>query len=118
MHSGGTRMRFMVTTKRRDRKARTFKYAACLACLFSVGLALDAGAAQVSSGTWAPASSMAQARAGASAALLPDGRILITGGDDADRPSASAELYDVSADWFAAAAPMPVARTRHVSVVL
>jgi len=80
-------MRFMVTTNRRDRKARTFKYAApVLTCLFSVGLALDAGAAQVSSGTWAPASSMAQARAGASAALLPDGRILITGGDDADGP--------------------------------
>ena len=36
--------------------------------------------AQAPSGTWVPAGSMAQARSGASAALLQDGTVLIAGG--------------------------------------
>ena len=55
-------MRFMVTTNRRDRKARTFKYAAyVIACLFSVGLLTIIGliaallyAAISTSSTWIP----------------------------------------------------------------
>jgi len=100
---------------------RTLKNAACvLACLFLPGLLLNADAPQVPSGTWAPAGSMTQARVGAAATLLllPDCRVLITGGDAGTGPSTSAELYDPSIDSFTAAAPMPVARTRHVSILL
>jgi hypothetical protein len=49
---------------------------------------------------------------------FPDSRILITGGEGADGPSASVELYDPSADSFSAGAPMLVARSHHTSVLL
>ena len=97
---------------------RTLKFAVCvLACLLCLGLLLKADMPQVSSGTWAPAGSMTQARTGASAALLQDGRILITGGQSADGPSASAELVNHDGS-FSAAARMHIARSNHISVVL
>src|SRR5438445_139535 len=98
------RMRFMVTTNRRDRKARTFKYAAyVIACLFSVGLVPDAGAAQASSGTWAPASSIAQARAGA------------------DNPSGirrSLETFDPATGSFSSAGLLSSRRKDHAAALL
>ena len=97
---------------------RTLKFAVCvLACLLCLGLLLKADMPQVSTGTWAPAGSMTQARTGASAALLQDGRILITGGQSADGPSASAELVNHDGS-FSAAARMHIARSNHISVVL
>src|SRR5213593_4060048 len=82
---------------------RTLKFAvSVLACLLCLGLLLKADMPQVSSGTWAPAGSMTQARTGASATLLQDGRILITGGQSADGPSASAELVNHDGSFSAA----------------
>jgi len=48
--------------------------------VMAAGSSLGSPEAQARSGTWAPAGSMAQARTGASAALLQDGAILIAGG--------------------------------------
>src|SRR5207245_4022133 len=60
---------------------------------------------------------MAEARAGASAARLPDGRVLVTGGAAVDgRPLASAEIY-ANGSWRPAAA-MATARSEHQSVTL
>jgi hypothetical protein len=53
-------------------------------------------------GTWTITTSMASARQGHSATLLPDGRVLVAGGLDSGggAPLASAELYDpVSRRW-------------------
>jgi len=97
---------------------RTTKHVLLIALLvLSLGLALRGAISQVASGTWAPAASMAQARSGASAALLQSGAILITGGDGASGPLADAELFDTNG-IFSAAAPMNVARSKHISVVL
>ena len=65
---------------------------------------------------WATTGAMSGVRAGASAALLADGRILITGGEDASGALAGAEIY--SGGSFASAAGMSAARSAHTSVTL
>src|SRR6266568_5080114 len=69
-------------------------------------------------GTWAPTPSpMAAARAHASAALLSDGRVLITGGNGVAGPLASAEFLNIDGS-FTAAPSMQFARAGHSSTVL
>ena len=63
---------------------------ASLAAVVCAGLLLRADMPQVPSGAWASADNMLQARSGASAASLADGRILITGGAGPEGISASA----------------------------
>src|SRR5947209_12140425 len=80
-------------------------------------LALKGAALLVPSGTWAPTANLTDARANSSVALLSDGRILITGGDGANGPLATAEFFNTDGS-VSAAAPRNVARSKHVSVVL
>ncbi len=65
---------------------------------------------------------MTTPRAGHSAALLSDGRVLITGGEievgDLATPLASAELYDPARGTFSATGSMTVARFNHTSTTL
>lgn len=62
---------------------------------------------------------MAQARVGAAAVLLPDGRILITGGATTNgTPLASAEFYNPSTGAFSSAPTMNEPRTNHAAIVL
>src|SRR5437867_6808227 len=70
----------------------------------------------VPTGTWVQTAPMAEARSGASAAVLSDGRVLITGGSGSDAALATAELY-VNGSW-SAVAPMSVPRSGHQSVAL
>ena len=72
-----------------------------------------------SSGTWAPTPGvLSEARSGAAAAALSDGRVLVTGGDGAaGSPVASVEVFGLDGS-FVPAAPMTFARARHVSVTL
>jgi hypothetical protein len=67
-------------------------------------------------------SQMRAARAGHTATLMQDGRVLITGGYalDGDRKSAlrSAEVYDPVSGTFESAADMPVAKAFHVGALL
>jgi hypothetical protein len=60
-----------------------------------------------SSGKWTATGSMGTARIGhAAATLLPDGRVLVAGGDPSGGP-ATAELYDPSSgEWTATASPL------------
>src|SRR5258707_4911468 len=60
------------------------------------------------SGTWAVSGPMTQARAGASAALLVDGRLLVTGGSDGSGPIFPAELFLLSG-LFSPMAPLTIA---------
>ena len=80
-------------------------------------LVLKGSALLVPSGTWVPTANLNDARANSSAALLSDGRILITGGDGASGPLTTAELLNTDGS-VSAAAPMNVARSGHISAVL
>ncbi len=73
-------------------------------------------AAQVPSGTWAPAANMAEARSGASAALLQDGSVLIAGGAKDGVPLASAEIFNRGS--FSATGSMLLARRSAAAVTL
>jgi hypothetical protein len=60
---------------------------------------------------------MNEARANSAAALLPDGRVLVIGGEGSSGLSASVEAYGLD-DTFASLAPMHMARARHSATLL
>src|SRR6476469_502205 len=64
------------------------------------------------SGSWTPTRPLAKPRQQPSSIALPDGRVLVVGGDGGgDLPLLpTAELFDVSSDTWTATAPMPVGR--------
>jgi Kelch motif len=68
--------------------------------------------------SWTQTGPMAQARAGATAALLQDGRVLIAGGDGSGAPSNSIEIFDPSSDNFNFAGTLSCPRTQHAMAVL
>ncbi|MFC4116405.1 DUF6603 domain-containing protein [Nonomuraea zeae] len=76
-------------------------------------------------GAWTPTGSLATPRKGHQATLLPDGRVLVTGGDAvvaadgtfSPRSLASAELYDPVAGSWTPAAGMPGGRSRHRAIL-
>jgi hypothetical protein len=62
---------------------------------------------------------MTEARTGAAAVQLTDGRILITGGSDSNGiPQATAEVFDPATGAFAAVPDMTVPRASHAAIVL
>ncbi|QDQ09590.1 kelch repeat-containing protein [Streptomyces spectabilis] len=72
-------------------------------------------------GAWAPTGSLTTARKGHQATLLPDGRVLVCGGDAVTAADGtfspgslqSAELYDPGTGRWTQAAAMPGGRARH-----
>ena len=96
---------------------RTAKYIlSILSLVTAIGLCLKGTVIHVPTGTWAPSGSLTEPRTGAAGVLLEDGRILVTGGEGATGPVASAEFF--SSGSFAFAPPMNVARSGHTAVVL
>jgi hypothetical protein len=87
-----------------------------LALLAFTGL-LRATLPQVLIGNWAPAASLSQARSAASAVVLSDGRVLITGGDGANGPLQTAEFFGTDGTVSPAAA-MNAPRSGHFAVAL
>jgi hypothetical protein len=77
-----------------------------------------------SSGTFNATGSMATARNGHSATLLPSGKVLVAGGASDispygyDLPAASAELYDPSSGTFTATGSMATSRVGHLATLL
>jgi hypothetical protein len=71
-------------------------------------------------GTWEPAANMAQGRAGHTATLLPNGKVLIAGGKDArGNPLATAERYDPATGLYTpVAAPLPTPVWGHTATLL
>jgi hypothetical protein len=68
---------------------------------------------------WAPAGKLHHARALATTSLLPDGRVLVTGGEDDDYAMlASVEIFDPTTNAFVEAAPLPAPRDHHTATVL
>ncbi len=71
------------------------------------------------SGTFAPAGSLAEARGGFAATQLPDGRVLITGGDDdTNQMIGTVELSDPDGGSFTIVGSLREARTDHTATLL
>jgi hypothetical protein len=79
--------------------------------ILSLGQAADAQLR----GTFVPTGDMTRARAGHTATLLADGRVLITGGDGDAR---STELYDPATGTFVPTGGMTAARGMHTATLL
>jgi hypothetical protein len=69
-------------------------------------------------GTFSATGSMTTPRAQFTAALLPNGKVLIAGGDNGAFPLASAELYDPATGTFTATGSMTTQRYAHTSTLL
>jgi hypothetical protein len=66
------------------------------------------------SGQWRPTGALNEPRRGHAATALPDGRVVVAGGRNADGdPTVSAEMYDPVAGTWATVAPMKVGRIGH-----
>ncbi len=62
--------------------------------------------------------SMSTPRLGATATLLPNGKVLVAGGHNGMEPVPSAELYDPATKTFSPTGSMAASRFRHVAVLL
>ena len=83
-------------------------------------VALPGGGAEASSG-WANAGSLIQARAGHTATILPDGRVLIVGGERSRSNAnslSSAEIYDPRTNSWSSGPAMNLGRRGHTATVL
>ena len=70
-------------------------------------------------GTWTPtANAMSQSRRAHAAALLADGRVLLTGGFSNTGTRSSADLYDPATNTFTAAGPLVRSRSEHNATLL
>jgi len=99
---------------------RTLSFGVAIAAIAAVGIstALRASAPSVPANTWAVTGPMAAARAGASATLLPDGRLLVAGGLTDAGVTASTERYSVASYGFISTPPMGEARANHTATLL
>ena len=88
-----------------------------LAGFFMLAETLKATLPQTLIGSWTSASPLSQARANAASVLLPNGRILILGGDGASGPLQSVEVFGTDGA-VSPAASMGVPRSHHFAVVL
>ncbi len=70
------------------------------------------------SNAWSETGRLGTPRANALAALLPDGKVLAAGGEDAYGATASAEVYDPVAGTWSPAPAMPEPRTRGAAAAL
>jgi hypothetical protein len=61
---------------------------------------------------------MTAARESSTATLLPNGRVLMAGGDNGDNILASAELYDPASGIFKSTGAMTAPRTHHTATLL
>src|SRR5947199_608433 len=84
-------------------KLRALRYTLLLSGLFGISFLLRASLPSVASGTWVAARSMSAARSGPCTVALNDGRLLISGGADANGPTATADLFSTTGSWSAAA---------------
>ncbi|HEX8436479.1 kelch repeat-containing protein [Archangium sp.] len=70
-------------------------------------------------GTWTPTGSLVTARRHHTATLLPDGRVLVTGGYGSGKvPLASAEVYNPATGLWTAVGDMSAARVEHTATLL
>jgi hypothetical protein len=88
-----------------------------LGLAFTVSSILRAVLPAVQTGHWVSSGTLTQARSGAAAVLLPDGRVMITGGDVNGSASFSVEMFNADGS-ISSAAPMSAARSGHSALLL
>src|SRR3954466_4113949 len=95
--------------------------AALLTCALLIalafGIAVKGSRQSLVSNKWVRESNLMLPRSGACSALLPDGRVLITGGEGPDGATPTAE-YFLPDGTSSFAAPMSFARSHHMCVAL
>jgi galactose oxidase-like protein len=74
-------------------------------------------------GTWSPTGSLSTARSGHTATLLPNGNVLVAGGDFVSSPNpfyviAASELYDPAAGTWSPTGSLSTARSGHTATLL
>ncbi|MCI0340351.1 MAG: IPT/TIG domain-containing protein [Planctomycetales bacterium] len=67
---------------------------------------------------WRTTGSLAAARDGHTATLLPDGRVLAAGGESAGNPLASSEIYDPGVGGWSTTGSLSRARRGHTAILL
>jgi N-acetylneuraminic acid mutarotase len=85
------------------------------------GMVVQVAPASAVAQGWSTAASMATARQGHTATLLPDGRVLVVGGWDGSSGTsalATGEIYDPAADTWSSVASMADARQFHTATLL
>lgn len=65
------------------------------------------------SGVWTTTGAMVEARTGHTALLMPNGKVLVAGGRDANASLDTAEIFDPATETWSAASPMAGARSGH-----
>jgi len=70
------------------------------------------------SDTWAPTGSMSVSRYYHTATLLPDGRVLVSGGSNDSGALGSAEIYDPALGTWSPTPSMSTARLGHTATLL
>jgi N-acetylneuraminic acid mutarotase len=68
--------------------------------------------------TWSAAASMGTARSRHSGTLLPNGRVLVAGGDTGGQQTATAELYDPTTDTWSPTGALSTPRAGHTAIAL
>jgi N-acetylneuraminic acid mutarotase len=68
-------------------------------------------------GTWSPTGNLITGRGNHTATLLPNGKVLVAGGESGS-PVASAELYDVASGTWTSTGNLNTARTGHTATLL
>ena len=71
-----------------------------------------------SSNTWSTAGSLVTPRSHHTATLLPEGKVLVAGGNRAGKDLSSTELYDSSTNTWSAAGPLLQIRSNHTATLL
>ena len=89
-----------------------------LALSLAAGGTLAADEQPSETGTFSPAGTLAKARGGHTATLLPDGRVLVVGGWDGEQYHASSEVWDPATEMFGPAGSLAQVRRKHTATLL
>lgn len=91
----------------------------CAGLLLVVGLVAPAGASAADpEGSWADAGSVTAPRVGTTVTRLPNGTILVAGGQDGQGEISDVRIYDPYANSWSAGAPLAIPRSRHSATLL
>src|SRR5216683_451784 len=106
----------MIRTKIQRRRVRPLF---AFATFFVVLLASTTSPAFAqASGTWTSTANLNIARAGHTSTLLPNGQVLVAGGENATGFLASAELYNLSTGQWTVTGSMATPRINHKATLL
>jgi IPT/TIG domain/Galactose oxidase, central domain/Kelch motif len=106
-----------ITRLRRGRRAAAG--AAGLLGLAVTMLLAGSGSAAAATGSWTPTGSMSNSRSGATGTLLPNGEVLVAGGNSASNGAlATAELYNPATGTWALTGSMATARYNQTATPL